>query len=306
MSEYLDVRPQVETALAEGRPVVALESALIAHGLPAPDNLETAQAMAGAVRAAGAVPATIGLLEGKAVVGLSQAEIARFAGEPDIVKVSTGNLATALAQGRAGATTVAATLACAARAGIRVLASGGIGGVHRGSERSLDISADLSELARAPVAVVCSGAKAILDLARTLEVLETNGVPVLGYGTDEFPAFFARGSGLRLETRVDAPEAAAAVMRAQWALGLPGGLLVAVPLPDDAALDRGEVEAWTAHALAEAEARKVTGKDLTPFLLARLAELSGGRTLAANKTLLAHNAGLGGRIAAAYAGRTAG
>ncbi len=271
-----------------------------------------------AVGEAGAVPATIGLIDGKVVVGLSDREIGRFATEPGIAKASLRDLAPLLARGGTGATTVAATLACAAGAGIRVLATGGIGGVHRGGERSLDVSADLTELARAPVAVVCAGAKSVLDLARTLEVLETNGVPVLGYGTDEFPAFFTRGSALRLEARVDTPEAAAAVMAAQWGLGpaggLPGGppggpsggLVVAVPPPEDAALDQAALEGWIARALAEASARGVTGKNVTPFLLARLAEASGGRTLAANVALLEHNARLAGQIAAAYAKTMAG
>ncbi len=305
MSGFLDIRPEVAAALGRGRPVVALETSLIAHGLPAPQNLATARAMERAVGEAGAVPAAIGLIDGKVVIGLSHEEIGRFATERGIAKASLRDLAPLLARGGTGATTVAATLACAARAGIRVLATGGIGGVHRGGERSLDVSADLTELARAPVAVVCAGAKTVLDLARTLEVLETNGVPVLGYGTDEFPAFFARGSALRLEARVDTPEAAAAVMAAQWGLdsagGLPGGLVIAVPPPEDAALDPAVLEGWIARALAEAAARDVTGKDVTPFLLARLAEASGGRTLVANVALLEHNARLAGQIAAAYA-----
>lgn len=308
MTELLDIRPEVAAALAEGRPVVALETTVLAHGLPPPHNLETARAMERAVRAAGAVPATLGLIGGRVRVGLDGAELARFA-DPDepAAKVSHRDLGPVLAAGGLGATTVAATLACAARAGIRLLATGGIGGVHRsgpaGGADRLDVSADLTELARAPVAVVCAGAKAVLDLPRTLEVLETQGVPVLGYGCDDFPAFYARRSGLRLEARVDTPMAAAAALRAHWRLGLPGGLVIAVPPPAATALDVEELEPWIGQALAEAAAQGVAGQAVTPFLLARLAALSAGRTLAANLALLAHNARIGGEIAAALSRR---
>jgi pseudouridine-5'-phosphate glycosidase len=308
MTDPLDIRPEVAQALAEGRAVVALETTVIAHGLPAPRNLETARAMEAAVRAGGAVPATIGLMDGRVRVGLDAAELARFADPGENAdKVSLRDLGPVLAAGGLGATTVAATLACAARAGIRLLATGGIGGVHRsgaqggGLPERLNISADLTELARAPVAVVCAGAKAILDLPRTLEALETLGVPLLGYGCDEFPAFYARGSGLRLEARVDSPAAAAAVLRAHWDLGLPGGLVVAVPPPRDVALDVAELEAWIGQALAEGQAQGIAGKAVTPFLLARLADLSDGRSLTANTALLENNARLGAEIAAALA-----
>ncbi len=306
MTELLDIRPEVAAALGEGRPVVALETTVLAHGLPPPHNLETARAMERAVRAAGAVPATLGLIGGRVRVGLDAAELARFA-DPDErpAKVSHRDLGPVLAASGLGATTVAATLACAARAGIRLLATGGIGGVHRsgpaGGADRLDVSADLTELARAPVAVVCAGAKAVLDLPRTLEVLETQGVPVLGYGCDEFPAFYARRSGLRLEARVDTPMAAAAALRAHWRLGLPGGLVIAVPPPAASALDVEELEPWIGQALAEAAAQGVAGQAVTPFLLARLAALSAGRTLAANTALLVHNARIGGEIAVALA-----
>ncbi len=306
MEGLLDVRPEVAAALEQGRAVVGLETTVIAHGLPAPENLETARAMQQAVRAAGAVPAAIGLSEGRVRVGLTGEEIARLASAGDTLKVSRRDLARVLAERRAGATTAAATLACAARAGIRVLATGGIGGVHRGGERSLDVSADLGELARSAVAVVCAGAKSILDLPRTLEVLETHGVPVLGFGSEEFPAFFARGSGLALEARVDDAEAAAAVMRAHWGLGLGGGMVIAVPPPEAAAIDMGRLERWTEQALGEAEAGRIRGKEVTPFLLARLAELSEGGTLAANVALLQQNARVAGRIAVAHAGLMAG
>ena len=301
MTEFLDIRPEVAEALAAGRAVVALESTVIAHGLPAPRNIEAARGMAAAVRDAGAVPATVAVLDGRVRVGLSPAEVERLATADAVAKVSRRDLAAALAYQGLGATTVAATMACAARAGIRVFATGGLGGVHRGGERSLDISADLTELARSPVAVVCAGAKAILDLPRTLEVLETNGVPVIGYGTHEFPAFFSQSSGLTLPAQVDTPEAAAALLRAHWGLGLDGGVVIANPPPEEAALDAAVIEPLIARALADAEADGVRGGAVTPYLLARLAVLSDGRTIEANVALLAHNARLGGQIAAAFA-----
>ncbi|MFQ5774912.1 MAG: pseudouridine-5'-phosphate glycosidase [Kiloniellaceae bacterium] len=306
MSDYLDIRPQVAAALAAGRSVVALETTLLAHGLPPPHNLEAVRRMDAAVRAAGAVPATIGVLDGKVRVGLDAGEIARFATAKDVAKVSRRDLAAVLAGKACGATTVAASVACAALAGIRVFATGGIGGVHRGGERSLDVSADLSELARSPVAVVCAGAKAILDLPRTLEVLETAGVPVIGYGTDEFPAFFTRRSGLALDARVDTPEEAANLLRAHWGLGPGGGVVIANPPPAEAAPDSDSLERWIEQALATAQAQGVRGKAVTPFVLARLAELSGGRTVAANLALLEANARLAGQIAAACAAPTPG
>lgn len=302
MSAYLDIRPEVAAALAEGAPVVALETTLIAHGLPAPRNLKTARRLEAIVREGHAVPATVGLIDGKVRIGLSGPELERFAREDGIAKVSRRDLGPVLAGPQPGATTVAATMACAALAGIRVVATGGIGGVHRGGESSLDVSADLRELARSPLAVVCAGAKSILDLPRTLEVLETLGVPVVGYGTDEFPAFFARGAGLRLAARADSPEAAAAIMRAHWGLGLGGGLLVANPVPATAALDPGALDGWLRAALAEAAAAGLAGPAVTPFLLDRLAHLSGGRTLETNVALLENNARLGAAIACAYAG----
>ncbi len=301
MQPDFDVREEVAAALAARRPVVALESTLIAHGLPWPRNLETARAAEAAVREAGAVPATVGLLKGRVVVGLSSDEIERFARAEDIAKASTRDLAALVARGGSGATTVAATLFVAARAGIRVFATGGIGGVHRDAGTSFDISADLAALARCPGAVVAAGAKAILDLPATLEALETLGVPVVGYRTDAFPAFYARSSGLALETRVDTPEAAAGLMRAQAALGLESAILFANPPPAASALDPEELEGWIRGALAQAEAAGLHGKAVTPYLLARLAEASGGRSLAANEALIRANAALGGAIAVAYA-----
>lgn len=301
MTAGLEVEAAVAEALAEGRAVVALETTLIAHGLPPPLNLETALEAEAAVRKAGAVPASIGILDGKVRVGLSGAQLERFAGQSGIVKVSSRDIAAVAARGGDGATTVAATLVVAAKAGIAVFATGGIGGVHRGGESSLDVSADLYELARRPVAVVAAGAKAILDLPRTLELLESLGVPVVGYGTDELPAFYARASGLRLEARVDSPQAAAKLMRSHWNLGMPSGLLLANPPPAETALEAKEAEALIAGALEAAAAAGIAGKDTTPYLLQRVAESSSGRTLAANRALIVHNARVAGAIASAYA-----
>lgn len=298
---YLRLGEAVAGALAAGRPVVALESTVIAHGLPRPANVEVAGAMEEAVRAAGATPATVALLDGRIVIGLSAAEIARIGAEPGVWKASRRDLAVALARRAAAATTVAGTLACAALAGVRVFATGGIGGVHRGAEATLDISADLPELARAEVVTVCAGAKSILDLPRTLEYLETLGVPVIGFQTDELPAFYTRESGLRVPHRAETPEEIAAVARAQWASGLGGGVLVMAPIPEAHALSRGQVEAAVARALGEAEAAGAHGAGLTPWLLARMAELTDGESVAANRALLLNNASLAGRIAVALA-----
>jgi len=294
--ERLEIRPAVAEALSAGRPVVALETTVIAQGLPHPRNLETARRLDEILRAAGVVPAAVGVLDGRVVVGLDAGELARFAEADEVMKVSRRDLGPCLAGGGLGATTVAATLYCAARAGIAVFATGGIGGVHRGTG-SLDVSADLIELARRPVAVVCTGAKAILDLPRTLEVLETQGVPVIGYGTAVFPAFYSRESGLALETRVDDAAAAAAILRAQWDLGMACGAVIAVSPPVEAALDPGTVESWIAAALAEVMAAGIVGKAVTPFVLQRLNEASGGRTVAANIALLENNARVAAELA---------
>ena len=305
MEGLLNIREEVAAALAEGKPVVALESTVIAHGLPKPHNVDTARAMEMAVRESGGVPATIGVLRGRLVVGLSEEQIAVLAESEEVAKVSRADLAAVLASGRAGATTVAATMFVAALAGIRVFATGGIGGVHRGGERSMDVSADLTELSRTPVAVVCAGGKAILDLQRTLEVLETLGVPVVGFGTSEFPAFYSRESGLALAHRVDSAEDAARLMVMQWhcARAEPGralgGILFVNPPPMESALPRVEVEGLIAKAVALGEQKGVRGKAVTPYLLAEVAKLSGGRTLRANTDLLVANARLAGKIAAA-------
>jgi pseudouridine-5'-phosphate glycosidase len=301
MNPFLEVRPEVAAALASGKPVVALESTVIAHGLPRPHNLDTARRMEATVRSEGAVPATIGLMSGRMVTGLSSDEISLLANSEHVAKVSRRDLSTVLESGRLGATTVAATMFIAAQAGIRVFATGGIGGVHRGVGDTFDISADLQEIARTPVAVICSGAKIILDLPRTLELLETLGIPVVGYGTSEFPAFYARESGLTLDSRVDSPDAAARLMLTQWGLGLSSGIVFANPPPAASALPRKEVEELIESALQSAAAGGILGKRVTPYLLERLAKESGGRTLQANMALLLENARVAAQIAVSYA-----
>jgi pseudouridine-5'-phosphate glycosidase len=296
----LVVRDDVAAALQAGRPIVALESTVIAHGLPRPQNLETARAMEAAVREEGAIPATIAIMEGCLVVGLSSEQLATLAATDGIAKVSRADLAAVRAARQSGATTVAATMLIAALAGIRVFATGGIGGVHRGAELSFDISADLPEIARAPVAVVCAGAKAILDLPRTLEMLETLGVPVVGYRTSKFPAFYVEDSGLTLQSRVDTPSAAARLMQIHWELGLSSGIVFGNPPPAASALGRHEVEAWMAQALRSAAAEGIRGKAVTPYLLDHLAKASHGQTLETNIALLVHNARVAAQIAKAY------
>jgi len=303
VKDLLVLSEEVAAARAEGRAVVALESTIIAHGLPHPDNLAAGRRLEAAVRDSGAVPATIAVLDGRIHVGLAAAGLERVASAPDLPKLSRRDLAATLARQGSGATTVAATMIGAHLTGIRVFATGGIGGVHRGAETTFDISADLEELARTPVAVVCAGAKAILDLPKTLEVLETEGVPVVGYRTDEFPAFYTRGSGLRVPLRVDGPDEAAALIAAQGALGLSQGIVVAVPIPEAHALPLAEAEAAIAAALQQAAQEGVSGKAVTPFLLARLVALTGGRSLAANLALAENNARVAGEIAAALARR---
>ena len=296
---FLLVRPDLKDALAAGRPVVALESTLIAHGLPRPLNLDTALALEAVVRDHDALPATIGIVDGRIKVGLEVGELERFAQGENIAKVSRRDLATVVAQGGSGATTVAATMLCARLAGIRVFATGGIGGVHRSVQTTLDISADLTELGRTAVTVVCAGAKSILDLPKTLEVLETHGVPVLGFGTDSFPAFYVRDSGLPVDTRVESAREVAQIVRVRTELGLQGGMVVAVPVPQAQALGEKLVEGWIAQASSEARVKGVSGKALTPFLLGRIAQLSEGRALETNVTLVKNNARVAAEIAAA-------
>lgn len=292
--------PGIREAIAAHRPVVALESTVIAHGLPFPTNLETARLLEADIRGAGAVPATIAIADGTVIVGADDTLLERLATEPGVWKVSTRDLGPLLARGQSGglgATTVATTVEIAAAAGITIFATGGIGGVHRGAEKTLDVSADLLAIARHPVAVVCAGAKLILDLQKTLEVLETLGVPVVGFATDELPAFYARSSGLPLPHRADDAIDAARIVRAQ--LDRRMGIVIAVPIPEDAALDRADMEEEIVRALAEAERAGVSGASLTPFLLDRMSETTSGRTLAANVALLRNNA----RVAAAIAQR---
>jgi len=295
----LRIAPPVSQTLATDGPVVALESALITHGFAPPANLDVARQIEAAVREEGARPATIAVVEGQVQVGLSEAELAHLASDRSARKVSLRDLPLVVAQGASGGTTVAATIHLARRAGIRVFATGGIGGVHRGHPE--DVSADLPALASNPIVVVCAGAKAILDLPRTLEYLETHGVPVIGYGTDEFPAFYSRRSGLRLDARVETPEEIAEMARARRELGLAAALLVCVPLPKAEEMPAAKAEAAIAQAVAEAETRGVSGKALTPFLLARLVELTGGRARQANEALLLNNARVAARIARALA-----
>jgi pseudouridine-5'-phosphate glycosidase len=301
MNAHLDVAPEVAAALRSKRAVVALESTLIAHGMPWPQNLETALALESEVRAHGAVPATIALLDGRLRAGLARDELERLARSgPKIPKVSRRDLPIVVASGGSGATTVAATMIIAAMAGIRVFATGGIGGVHRGAQSSFDISADLQELARTPVAVVCAGAKAILDLALTLEYLETHGVPVIGFGTDRLPAFWTRDSGFAVDASLDDPAAIARVMQAQWDLGCTGGVVIANPIPAAFELPRERVQRAIDDAVRDADAQGIRGKALTPFLLARVNTLTGGESLAGNVALVRNNAGLAARVAVAW------
>jgi len=289
----------VSAARQQGRPLVALESTIITHGMPYPQNVETARSVEAVVRDAGAEPATIAVLDGTLHVGLEAAALDRLGQSRDVMKLSRADFAYAIAAGRTGATTVAATMIAARMAGIDVFATGGIGGVHRGAEGSFDISADLSELAQTDVIVVCAGAKAILDLPKTLEVLETNGVPVIGYGTDHLPAFWSRSSGLDAPLRLDTAEEIAAHARTRRACGLRGGTLIANPIPVEAEIPATEINGFIARALADAEAQGVVGKDVTPFLLGRMYELTEGRSLTANIALVENNARLAAGIACA-------
>lgn len=294
----LTLSPDVAAALAENRPVVALESTIITHGMPWPQNYETAKAVEGMVSDMGATPATIAVLNGVLHVGLTDDQLSQLAQAENVAKLSRADLAACLAMGGTGATTVASTMIAAALAGISVFATGGIGGVHKGAEDSFDISADLQELAQTPVTVVAAGAKAILDVPKTLEVLETLGVPVIAYGQDSFPAFWSASSPLKAPLRMDQPDqiARAHVMRA--ALGLPGGQLVANPIPADHEIPPAEMNPIIAEATANAAELGITGKEVTPFLLRRIYDLTGGRSLSANIALVLNNAALAARIAA--------
>ncbi|WGI20379.1 pseudouridine-5'-phosphate glycosidase [Amylibacter sp. IMCC11727] len=301
MTLPLTYSDEVRAALDAGKPVVALESTIITHGMPYPANLETARGVEDVVRDNGAVPATIAIIDHEIHIGLSAERLEWLAQAKDVMKLSRADLAFAVAHGRTGATTVAATMICAALAGISVFATGGIGGVHKGAEDTFDISADLLELAQTPVTVVCAGAKAILDLPMTMEVLETNGVPVIGYQTDVLPAFWSRESDIAIPLRSDTAAAIAAAHQMRATLGLKGGQLVANPIPTEAELSRAYLEPIIAQAVSEAEAQGIAAKGVTPFLLGRIVELTEGKSLTANIALVRNNAKLASEIAVSLA-----
>jgi len=298
LEKYLDIKPEIAEALAAGKPVVGLESTILSHGMPYPQNTEFAAKVEEIVRAAGAIPATTAIIGGKLKVGLTNDELMTMCNPKDIGKVSRRDVAVYLATGKTGATTVATTMMICAMAGIRVFATGGIGGVHRHGESTMDISADLQELANTPVCVVCAGAKSLLDLGRTLEYLETFGVPVLGYKTDEFPAFYCKTSGLKLDYRCESAAEIAKIMYTKWDLGLKGGALIGNPIPKEYELDYDWMEGIITEAIALADAQGIKGKDTTPFLLARIKELTEGVSFKSNVQLAYDNARVAAKIAA--------
>ena len=301
LNKYLDINPEVAEALANGKPVVALESTIISHGMPYPQNVETALTVQNIIRENGAVPATIGIIGGRLKAGMTNEEIEYFGKKgAQIAKASRRDLAVLCARKEDGATTVATTMIIAHMAGIKIFATGGIGGVHRGAEVTMDISADLEELAQTPVMVICAGAKSILDLGLTLEYLETHGVPVLGYGTKELPAFFTRKSGFSVDYRMDTPEELAAAFKTQAEMGLKGGMLVANPIPEEYSMDENVINKAIADAVEEAKTLGITGKETTPFLLAKIKEITGGSSLESNIQLVFNNVRLASKIAKAY------
>ena len=299
MNKYLDLSPEVAEALANGKPVVALESTIISHGMPYPQNVETALRVEQTIREGGAVPATIAVIGGRLKAGLTQDQI-EYLGKKgrDVIKASRRDLPVLVARGKDGATTVTTTMIIAAMAGIKVFATGGIGGVHRGAETTMDISADLEELAKTPVMVICAGAKSILDLGLTLEYLETKGVPVIGYGTEELPAFYTRRSGFKVDYRIDTPEELAAAFRTKLEMGLEGGMLVTNPIPEEYSMDPDRINSAISQALEEAASQGIHGKETTPFLLARIKDITGGDSLASNIQLVLNNARLAAKTAA--------
>ena len=301
MQAFLQFSPEVQAARAAGKPVVALESTIISHGMPYPQNVQTAREVEQVIRDAGAIPATIALIDGRICVGLADGQLEQLGNAKDALKVSRRDLAYVLAEKKLGATTVAATMICAALAGIEVFVTGGIGGVHRGAETSFDISADLQELARTNVAVVCAGVKSILDIGLTLEYLETQGVPVVSVGQPGFPAFFTRESGFNADFRLDTASDQASFLRTKWQLGLKGGAVMSVPVPEADAMPKEEIDRITVQALEEAEQNGVTGKAVTPFLLARIKTLTEGRSLMTNIALVKNNARVGAELARALA-----
>ena len=301
LNKYLDINPEVAEALANGKPVVALESTIISHGMPYPQNVETAITVQNIIRENGAVPATIGIIGGRLKAGMTNEEIEYFGKKgAQIAKASRRDLAVLCARKEDGATTVATTMIIANMAGIKIFATGGIGGVHRGAEVTMDISADLEELAQTPVMVICAGAKSILDLGLTLEYLETHGVPVLGYGTKELPAFFTRKSGFSVDYRMDTPEELAAAFKTQADMGLKGGMLVANPIPEEYSMDETVINKAIEDAVEEAKTLGITGKETTPFLLAKIKEITGGSSLESNIQLVFNNVRLAAKIAKAY------
>jgi pseudouridine-5'-phosphate glycosidase len=305
MDRFLLFSPEVLAARAAGLPIVALESTIISHGMPYPQNVETARGVEQLIRDTGAVPATIAIIGGKICIGLSHDQLELLGTSPDAMKVSRRDLPYVLAQEKLGATTVAATMICAQLAGIQVFVTGGIGGVHRGAETSFDISADLQELARTNVAVVCAGVKSILDIGLTLEYLETHGVPVISVGQPGFPAFFTRESGFNADFQLDAPEEQARFLQTKWRLNMAGGVVISNPVPVESAMDKAEIDAITEQALAEADQQGVTGKKVTPFLLNRIKQLTDGRSLATNIALVRHNALVGAQLAVALSALSA-
>lgn len=303
MKNYLDLSPEVDAALKAGKPVVALESTIISHGMPYPQNVETALKVEQTIREGGATPATIAIIGGRLKAGLTPEEI-EYLGKKGtaVTKASRRDLPVLVARGQDGATTVTTTMIIAAMAGIKVFATGGIGGVHRGAETTMDISADLEELARTPVMVICAGAKSILDLGLTLEYLETKGVPVIGYGTEELPAFYTRKSGFKVDYRVDSPEELAAIFKAKQEMGLGGGMLVTNPIPEQYSMDPERINKAIDEAVAEAQQRGIHGKETTPFLLAKIKDITGGDSLASNIQLVLNNARLAAKTAASLIG----
>lgn len=301
MKHLLDYTPEVEEALKAGKPVVALESTIISHGMPYPENVKMAKEVEDVIRNNGAVPATIALMDGRIKIGLNNEDLELLATSQNVRKTSRRDLAYVLSAKEIGATTVATTMICAELAGIAIFVTGGIGGVHRGAETTMDISADLEELSQTNVAVICAGAKSILDIGLTLEYLETKGVPVVGYGTDAFPAFYSATSQFKSNFRVDSPEQVADMLKMKWELGLDGGAVIANPIPDESSLDEQEISAIIEKALQEANDNGIKGKDVTPFLLGKVKELTEGKSLEANIALVMNNARVGAQIAKAYA-----
>jgi pseudouridine-5'-phosphate glycosidase len=298
---FLRYTPEVHQALLDRRPVVALESTIISHGMPYPQNVEMANKVESIIRAQGAVPATIAILDGEIRIGLEPKDLEFLAQAKDVVKVSRRDLAAVVASKKTGATTVAATMICAKLAGIEFFVTGGIGGVHRGYEETLDVSADLEELGMTEVTVICTGAKSILDLPRTMEYLETKGVPVIGYKTQELPAFFTRSSGVKLEMRMDTPEEVARFLATKGSLGLKGGVLIANPIPEEHQLDRAFIDSVISASIAEAAEKGIAGKEVTPFLLGNIVKRTEGKSLQANLQLVYHNAKVGAQLAVALA-----